>query len=86
MCWGAIGWGWKGPFFIWLAETKQEKEEAKQKVLEYNGRCKEEEDRLNLAWRNSSEWRELREWELQAAQEARKTAKDTGKKVKTKQT
>ena len=36
MCWGAIGWGWKGPFFIWPAVTKEEKKEAKEEIANIN--------------------------------------------------
>jgi len=28
MCWGMVMWGWKGPFFVWVAETPEEREHA----------------------------------------------------------
>ena len=28
MCWGMIGWQWKGPFYIWSAETEEEREDG----------------------------------------------------------
>lgn len=59
MCWGMIGWGWKGPLYIWEAETKKEREEAVSQIASLNKLVKEKEDQLNMAWRNSAEWKEL---------------------------
>lgn len=36
MCWGMVGWGWKGPFYVWEAETKEEREEAEKMIKEIN--------------------------------------------------
>jgi len=85
MCWGMIGWGWKGLFWVWEHETTEEKEEAAKKITAYNEKSSEEETRLNNAWRATGEWRELKEQELAAARTARALAKRTGAKVKTTQ-
>ena len=59
MCWGMIGWGWKGLLYIWEAETKKEREEAVSQIASLNKLAKEKEDQLNMAWQNSAEWKEL---------------------------
>jgi len=64
MCWGAISWGWKGPFFLWPATTKEEKQKAKEEIEEKNRQMAGETERLNAAWKLSEEWRNLREEEL----------------------
>lgn len=83
MCWGAISWGWKGPFFIWPATTKEEKKKAKEEIEEMNRQMAEEIGRLNAAWKSSEEWRNLREQELRVAAEQRAVGRAEGRKVKT---
>ena len=56
MCWGMIGWGWKGPFHVWEPETKAERDEAADIIASMNKAAKEKEDQLNRTWRNSPEW------------------------------
>ena len=36
MCWGMIGYGWKGPFYVWDIETEEEKKKAMQEINELN--------------------------------------------------
>ena len=67
MCWGMISWSWKGPFYVWSAETKEEKAEAAHTIAELNVKGGAEEKRLNHLWRQSEEWKLLRERELDKA-------------------
>ena len=60
MCWGMVMWGWKGPFFVWVAETPEEREHATQEIARPNENSVEEEKRLNTEWRNSEDWKLLR--------------------------
>lgn len=85
MCWGMIGWGWKGPFHVWESESKAEREEAAKLIAALNKAAQEKEDQLNAVWRSSNEWRELRLYELQVARTARQASILSGKKVKTTQ-
>jgi len=85
MCWGRISWGWKGPFYVWSAETKQEKSPAMRTIVELNTKGGEEEKRLNDLWRQSEQWKLLLERELAEARLARIAGKETGEKVKTTQ-
>ena len=86
MCWGMIGWGWKGPFHIWESESKEEREEAAKQIALLPQAAQEKEDNLNTIWRSSEEWRQLHHQELQAARELRQAALQSGEKVKTIQT
>ena len=86
MCWGMIGWGWKGPFHIWESESKEEREEAAKQIALLNQAAQEKENNLNTIWRSSEEWRQLRHQELQVARELRQAALQSGEKVKTIQT
>ena len=36
MCWGMIGFGWKGPFYVWDTETEEEKQVAIREIDELN--------------------------------------------------
>ena len=36
MCWGMIGYGWKGPFYVWEVETDEEKMEAEAEIARIN--------------------------------------------------
>jgi len=47
MCWGMVMYGWKGPFFVWVAETPEEREHATQEIARLNENSVEEEERLN---------------------------------------
>ncbi|RPA94761.1 hypothetical protein L873DRAFT_1644634, partial [Choiromyces venosus 120613-1] len=40
MCWGAIGWNWKGPFYVWSKESKEEKVIAVKNMKEWNKNAK----------------------------------------------
>jgi len=55
MCWGMVMYGWKGPFFVWVAETPEEREHATQEIARLNENSVEEEERLNTEWRNSED-------------------------------
>jgi len=84
MCWGMIGWNWKGPFHIWAKETKEEKAEATRAVGEWNKEAARKEDQLNAEWRGTEEWRVLKEVELaalRAAKSLRAAAKVRGEKL-----
>ena len=83
MCWGAITWGWKGPFFLWPATTKEERKKAKKEITDINEKMAEEMDRLNDAWKASEEGKELREQEVKVVAEMRVAGRAEGKKVKT---
>jgi len=83
MCWGAIAWGWKGPFFLWPTTTKEEKKKAKKEIADMNEQMGGETERLNAAWKASAEWRNLKEQELKVAAEMRAVGRAEGKKVKT---
>ena len=60
MCWGMIGWGWKGPFHVWESETEDEKEEAAKTIAILEAERLMEETQLNEAWRESEEWAQLK--------------------------
>jgi len=85
MCWGMISWSWKGPFYVWSAETKEEKAEAAHTIAELNAKGGAEEKRLNDLWRQSEEWKLSQETELDEARVARIAGKAIGQKVKTTQ-
>ncbi|KAG0125809.1 hypothetical protein HOY82DRAFT_615985 [Tuber indicum] len=59
MCWGAIVWNWKGPFYVWQKESKEEKVTAVEAVKECNKKAEEKEQELNTAWRGTEEWVQL---------------------------
>jgi transposase len=86
MCWGMIGWNYKGPFHIWEKETKEEKEDAQKQIKALNAGWIVEQKRLNDEWKTTEEWRQLKERELKMAREAKAAAKLEGEKcAKTKQ-
>ncbi|RPA98886.1 hypothetical protein L873DRAFT_1686154, partial [Choiromyces venosus 120613-1] len=60
MCWGMIGWGWKGPFHVWEMETKQEREEAATAIAILEAKRVAEENELNTLWKASDEWKQLK--------------------------
>ncbi|RPA97195.1 hypothetical protein L873DRAFT_1771557 [Choiromyces venosus 120613-1] len=60
MCWGMIGWGWKGPFHVWEMETKQEREEAATAIAILEVKRVAEENELNTLWKASDEWKQLK--------------------------
>ena len=64
MCWGMIGFSWKGPFYIQIPETAEEKEDAAQIIAQRESTRKADEDRLNEEWKSSAEWDRLRKTEL----------------------
>ena len=80
ICWGMIGWNYKGPFHIWEKETKEEKAEAAEKIKVLNAGWAAEQKWLNEEWKASEEWRELTERELQVARDAKAAAKVQGEK------
>ena len=82
LCWGMIGWGWKGPFHVWIAETDEERSEAQQEIARLNMEAQEEEDRLNAIWKASSEWQELKVRKLSAARQQRLAEKNGAAKQK----
>lgn len=86
MCWGMIGWGWKGPFHVWIAETDEERDEAIHEIVRLNSEAQEEEDRLNSEWRASDDWGKLKAEELAAARKQRAAEKGGAPKAKVAQT
>ena len=77
MCWGMIGYGWKGPFYVWEVETDEEKKEAEAEIARINAEMVAKADEKNRQWIASPEWAELKERELAAA-EAQRRAKKNG--------
>ena len=56
-----IGYGWKGPFYVWEVETDEEKKEAEAEIARINGEMVAEADKKiengqlpqrGLSWRN----------------------------------
>ena len=88
MCWGMIGWQWKGPFYVWSAETDEEREEATREIAKLNLEAAIEEARLNAEWKASEQWRELKEVlvELENARKQRQAERNGGAKKKIPQT
>ena len=82
MCWGMIGYGWKGPFHVWETETEEERKEAELEIARINAEMKEEADKANAEWRASPEWLTLREQELEAARLQRAAEKNGAPKKK----
>jgi len=68
MCWGIIGYGWKGPFHVWDPGTEEDKQEAESEILLINTEMEEEAEKANAIWRNSAEWATLQLEELATAQ------------------
>jgi hypothetical protein len=56
MCWGMIGYGWKGPFHVSDPETEEEKQEPESEILRINTEMEEEAEKANAIWRDSAEW------------------------------
>ena len=81
-----IGWQWKGPFYVWSAETDEEREEAIQEIKKLNAEGAIEEARLNAEWEATEDWRELRELELENARKQRQVERNGGVKKKNPQT
>ena len=67
MCWGMIGYGWKGPFHVWDLETPEERASAEIEIEKYNTEIMAKCERLNSEWRASTEWPLLRTQELKEA-------------------
>jgi hypothetical protein len=80
MCWGFIMWNYKGPFYVWDPETKEEREAAAIEIPKLNAEYEAEEKRRNEESKASQEWRELRERELKEAKQIRAAALAKGKK------
>ena len=86
MCWRMVGWGWKGPFYVWEAETKEERQEAEEIIRELNEASAMKEEELNQEWRSSPEWSDLRVVELAAAAKQRAAEKRGAAKTRIPQT
>jgi hypothetical protein len=82
MCWGMIGWNFKGPFHVWEQETKQGKEAATREIAELNKTLTNEADRLNAEWKTTEEWQQLRQCELKATAQQRTVEKNGAPKAK----
>ena len=54
MCWGMIGYGWKGPFYVWDSETDAEKKEAEREILRINTEMVTEAGERNRRWKASA--------------------------------
>jgi len=76
MCWGMIGYGWKGPFYVWDPETEEEKEQAEEEITCLNTEMEAEAAKANHIWRNSPEWAQIRLQELTAARVQRAAEKN----------
>ena len=84
MCWGMIGWGWKGPFHLWEPESKEEREGAAARIAALNQAAQQKEDLLNATWWSSNEWKKLQQPELHTAHKLwQQTLEYMGEKVKT---
>ncbi|KAF8242962.1 hypothetical protein K440DRAFT_670336 [Wilcoxina mikolae CBS 423.85] len=79
MCWGMIGYGWKGPFHVWNPETEKEKQETESEIIRINTEMEEEAEKANTIWKNSAELTELRLQELATAQLQRQAEKHVEK-------
>ena len=86
MCWGMIGYGWKGPFYVWEPETEEERKEAEIETARLNAEMEEEAKKDNATWRASPEWAALRKQELEAARQQRAAERAGGPKKKMPQT
>jgi len=82
MCWGIIGYGWKGPFHVWDPGTEEEKQEAESEILLINTEMEEEAEKANAIWRNSAEWATLQLEELATAQIQRQAERNGAPKKK----
>ena len=85
MCWGTIGYGWKGPFYVWDIETEDERKEAENEITRLNAEMEEKAQKANEEWKKSLEWKALREKELEEARIQRAAEKIGGPKKKTEQ-
>ena len=77
MCRGMIGYGWKGPFYVWEVETDEEKKEAEAEIARINAEMVAKADEKNRQWAAPLEWAELKERELAAAK-AQRRAEENG--------
>jgi len=75
MCWGMIGWDYKGPFYVWEEESQQEKKEAAEQMDLINEIIVQEQEQATAEWKASEEYAYLKEQELQEAARIRKEAK-----------
>lgn len=75
LCWGFIKWDFKGSFFVWSAETEEERLEAEREILRLNKLLEEEAEEKNRQWKASAEFTELKARELAEARRIRKAAK-----------
>ncbi|KAG0136904.1 hypothetical protein HOY82DRAFT_598768 [Tuber indicum] len=64
MCWGMIGWNYKGPFYVWEEESEQEKKEAEEEMNFINSIIMEEQERATTEWKASEDYATLKEQEL----------------------
>ena len=55
MCWGMIGYGWKGTFHVWNIEKEDEKREAEAEIARLNAEMEEKAQKANEEWRRSPE-------------------------------
>jgi hypothetical protein len=74
-------WNYKGPFYVWDPETKEEREAAAIEIPKLNTEYTEEAKRLNAEWKATEEWQELRRRELKEAREILTAAKAKGEKA-----
>ncbi|KAG0638678.1 hypothetical protein HOY80DRAFT_1077327 [Tuber brumale] len=75
MCWGMIGWNYKGPFFIWEEESQQEKKEATEEIDLINLIIVQEQEQATAEWKASEDYTILKEQELLEASKIRKEAR-----------
>ncbi|KAF8241243.1 hypothetical protein K440DRAFT_574087, partial [Wilcoxina mikolae CBS 423.85] len=66
MCWGMIGWNYKGPFYVWDPETKEEREHAHNEITQLNKERKLEAILKYEEWKNSIEFKQLKARKLAA--------------------
>ena len=81
MCWGLIGYGFKGPFFVWDAETDAEKKADNAIIKEHNDKVMAQLLKDTEEWKKTSEWQQLRETELAATRVQRAAERAGAPKV-----
>jgi len=82
MCWGMISYNHKGPLYVWIPETKNERTVAEAEIAKLNSEIESQEKELNDNWVGSPEWKILKEQELVTAR-VQRAAEQTGAPKKT---
>jgi len=75
MCWCIIGWNYKGPFYVWKEESREEKKEAEYEINLINSIMVEEQEQETAEWKSSEEYQLLKQAELLEAAKIWREAK-----------